>query len=410
LKPFIFYKKIEAYLVKTTTPKFFLSTLVLGVMCLFFLLNLGSCGSKDSYKFWTESMIGVMSGAVWVSQGTGTVRSAGQVRRDTLPASEVNCPLITETNNSVLADCLNFANDKVTTDPGNNLRRYFGLCQFDGLEMAPWFRTFHRIEFPSQVVCQAIQSSADGLTPANITANSLVGQTLKINFGLGANGDEQNMVFSQRGHVQYLWTDFPTGFLESKMGGVEVKFDASNERVITFKGIQVKNFTPKNEEINHPVNLYVDITSKGVGEVLSLLSDRTISSIEAGDRKFERAEADLDFEWGTSYPMEVKFSEAIPVIEAGAKIRTQYNNTGMLSLSEVTQDLRFEDLNCCWPTMGQITTHFNSLYALPTVRRKTFEKEVVDFTKDCGQVSLTQSGGNSADEVPARTLTLDQCF
>ena len=143
---------------------------------------------------------------------------------------------------------------------------------------------------------------------------------------------------------------------------------------------------------------------------MTLLSDKTISSIEAGDRKFERADAGLDFTWGASFPLEVKFTGTTPVILQGGKIRTQHNSLGVLSLSTVTQDLRFTDPNCCWPTSGQITTDFNSLYNLPTVRRKTFDKEVIDFTSTCGEVSLTQSGGNAADEVGARTVTLDQCF
>ncbi|MBM4304788.1 MAG: hypothetical protein FJ112_10745 [Deltaproteobacteria bacterium] len=377
-------------------------------MCLFFLLNLGSCGSKDSYKFWGESMVGVMSGAVWVSQGTGVLPSGLNNALILLP-SAISCPLLTETED-FKAQCLGFANDKITTSPGKYLRRYLGLCQFEGAIQPSWFRTFHRIEFPSQDICEAINSSAGGLTAANIGANSLIGQTIKINFGLGANGDQQNIAFSQKGHVQYLWTDFPTGFLEAKIGGIEVEFNAINERVINLKGVQVKNFIPKNEEINNPEILYGDIVSIGALNVLALSSDRTISSIQAGDRKFERDDASLDFQWGESHPMEVKFSGSTPVILTGAKIRTQYNNTGMLSLSEVTQDLRFGNLNCCWPTSGQITTQFNSLYILPTVRRKTFETEIVDFTSECGQISLTQSGGNSADEVPARTLTLDQCF
>lgn len=329
--------------------------------------------------------------------------------RDGFPSSETQCPLINNSND-ILADCLDFSNNKITADPGKYLRRYMALCQFTGKSALPWWRTFHRIEFPTQAACEAIRSSTDGLTTANIVDNGLVGQTIKINFGLGANGDEQNIVFSPKGHVQYLWTDFPTGSMESKQGGIEVTFNASNERRINIQGIQVKNYGPNNGLVNSPIDMYVDISSQGATNVLNLISDKTISSIEAGDRKFERVDAALDFQWGSSYPLEVKFSGTTPVILQGGKVRVQHNSSGALSLSTITQDLRFSDPTCCWPTSGQITTDFNSLYDLPTVRRKTFDKEVVDFTSTCGQVTLTQSGANAADEVGGRTVMLDQCF
>ncbi len=394
---------------KNQTPKIFFSSALLVGSCLFLILNLGSCGSKDTYLFWSDGLVGVISGAVWASQGKGNFQGSVLRGGDSLPASTVECPELINAEDN-LADCLEFSNDKITTNPGANLRRYFGLCQFPGLKRSPWWRTYHRIQFPSQAVCEAIRGSSGGLTTANIASNSLVGQTIKINFGLGANADEQNIFFSQKGLVQYLWTDFPTGFLESKIGGMDVTFTAANERKINIQGVQVKNFIPNNEEINNPVDLYVDIASLGAGQVLKLISDKTISSIEAGDRMFERTEADLDFQWGESHPMVVKFSGTTPVILAGGKIRTQYNSKGSLSLTTISEDLRFEDPNCCWPTQGKITTQFNTLYVLPTVRRKNFDTEEVVFKSTCGEVSLIQSGASAGDEIGERPITLDQCF
>ncbi|MCX6103147.1 MAG: hypothetical protein NT000_07780 [Proteobacteria bacterium] len=381
-----------------------------GALLLVLLGLVGSCSSKDSYLVWGDAVAGVIGGIVLVSQPPSRRLPIGERKWANLPQSESSCPNITNANNA-FSQCLNYQNDKIGSSPGQYLRRYFGLCQFSGLQQAPWWRSFQIIKFPDQTKCEAIRNSVDGLSSTNISANSLVGTSLTVTFGLGPNADEQNILFSQDGYVQYVWSDYPTGFLEPKQGGAIVTFNASNERSIMVQGIQVKNFSPVNSEVNSPIDIYGELQTKATDQVITLFSDKTVASIKTGDRLYERKDAGLDFLSGDNYPLVVKYSGTTPVVLSGAKLRTQYNHKGALGVSTVTEDLRYTDSNCCWPTSGKITTIFNELYILPLVRKRSFNQEVMEFQSGtCGQVILHQTGVDSGDSVEARTVQLYQCF
>jgi hypothetical protein len=397
--------------VKKPNPHFSFSILSAGLLCLSIAVLVGSCSSKDSYSVWSESLMGLIGGAVMTTQPPSVRRTDLQIRAfDGLPSSSVSCPTITNADDS-LASCLDFQNSQIDPNTaGKYLRRYLGLCQTSGLKSAPWWRSYQVFKFPSQAICQAINASSDGLSSANISATSLVGETVTITFGLGPNSDEQNIVFSQDGDVQYLWSDFQTGWLESKQGGIDVTFTTTNERNLMIQGLQVKTYSPVNQEINSPIDLYVDIQNKPSSQVLTLKSDHTFASIKNGDRKFERKEADLDFTYGQDYPLQVAYSGSVPVVKAGGKIRTQYNSNQALAVTTISEDLRFTDPNCCWPTTGKITTEFNDLYALPLVSKKSFTQETMQFTTTCGRVTLVQLGAGAGEAGTSRTIQLHQCF
>lgn len=381
----------------------------IGFISLISMIVLGACGTKDSYLLWTDSLAGVIGGAVLSTQAPPARSHFSGPMRDGFPESPNNCPEIYDSEPS-LADCLDFQADKIINSPGKYLRRYFGLCQFDGLQNMPWWRTYQRIEFPDQATCEAMKNTEGGFNPDNVLSASLVSKTIKMNFGLGPNADEQNTVFSADGDIQYVWTDFPTGFVEARQGGVEVTFTASNERSIMIEGLQVKNFKPLNGEINNPLELYVTLQDQPVEKVLAAASDKTFASIHAGDRQYEREDAVLDFQFADDYPLIVKYSGTTPVVLAGAKIRTQFNSRGALGLSTIVEDLRYEDPTCCYPTSGKINTVFNSLYNLPTVRRRTFMEESITFLSTCGAIELNQSGGDAGSDIPARPQQLSKCF
>ncbi|NBX68333.1 MAG: hypothetical protein EBR01_05140 [Proteobacteria bacterium] len=381
----------------------------LGFFSLISIVILGACGTKDSYLLWTDSLAGIIGGAVLSTQAPPLKGSKVKPQGREFPESLNNCPEIFDTD-STLVDCRDFQSDKIIDSPGKYMRRYLGLCQFDGLQMMPWWRTYQRIEFPDQATCELMKNTDGGFSSANVLAASLVSNTIKINFGLGPNADEQNIVFSPDGDIQYLWTDFPTGFVESREGGFEVTFTASNERSIMIKGIQVKNYKPVNGEVNNPLNVYVSLQDEPVEKVITLASDKTFASIRAGDRQYEREDAVLDFQYADDYPLIVKYSGSTPVVLSGAKIRTQFNSRGAMGLSTITEDMRYEDPTCCWPTSGKITTVFNSLYNLPTVRKKSFMEETITFQSTCGAIELTQTGGDAGSDIPPRPLELSKCY
>lgn len=355
--------------------------------------------------------MGVIGGAVMTTQPANARHQDLKLRAlGGLPTSSVSCPTITSTDDS-LANCLDFQNSQIDPNTaGQYLRRYLGLCQTAGLKTAPWWRSYQVFKFPSHAICQAIRTSSDGLSSANILANSLVGETVTVTFGLGPNSDEQNIIFSQDGDVQYVWSNFPTGWLESKQGGIDVTFTAANERNLTIQGLQVKTYSPVNQEINSPIDLYVDMQNKPASQVLNLKSDHTFASIKNGDRKYERKEANLDFLYGQDYPLQVAYSGSVPVLKAGGMVRTQYNSNGALAVTTISQDLRYADPNCCWPTMGKITTSFNNLYSLPVVKQQSFTEESMQFSTSCGQVTLNQSGGAAGEAGATHTVQLNQCF
>ena len=367
-----------------------------------------SCGTEDVYSIWSDSLVGVISSAVFNSQPNYGGNSLNR-NVDRLPPSGVNCPYVTDSDPN-LAFCGDLQNDQVVNSPGRYLRRYLGFCQYQTLQDAPWWRTFQVIRFSNSTKCDAIKNSTDGLTATNLTAFNLVSDSINITYGLHPNGDEQNMVFSQDGNVQFLWTNFPTGFLEARQGGIDVTFSTSVERSIKISGIQVKSYSPKDTQYSSPLDFYIAIYNSGASDQGDLLSDNTIATIKSGDRTYERKEAALDFQYGQDYPLEVKFSGLTPVVTAGGKIRTQFNFKGALGLSTITEDLRYSDPACCWPTSGKLSTVFNENYILPVVRRQSFGVEEIEFTSTCGEVVLRQTGASAGDSVPARTVQLYQCF
>lgn len=268
------------------------------------------------------------------------------------------------------AQCRSISSDGSGTSEMNSsgaaLWRIFDLCQYDNMDLSPWIKSEFLMRFDSPADCNSFQTDA---TLAS-------GKKVVLTYGNGQHGDQQNRFFSANGEVQYVYTDFPSGWNELKSGGVEVVFGAGDKpSQISILGIQVKNFQQGLRTLS-PRKLFVVLEQNGVSG-LNLADDVTLSTLS---------------------PLIVNYSGNIPTVSAG-QILSQDGTSGALLNTQVASPLVFADLNCCWPTSGSLST--------TAISSRAFS-ETITFTPTCGQAELTRSRGNR--ESTREPLTLQYCF
>lgn len=254
---------------------------------------------------------------------------------------------------------------------GPGLWRIFDLCQYGNMPLSPWIKSELLMRFESAPDCTSFQTGAVLGT----------GKKVILTYGNGQNGDQQNRFFSENGEVQYVYTDFPSGWNELKSGGAEVVFGAgSKPSQISIFGIQVKNYR-QNSRIFTPRELFVELEENEVDKVpgLNQADDVTLSTLS---------------------PLIVSYSGNNPTVSAG-QILSQDNNAGALLKTQVAEPLVYSDPDCCWPTSGSLATT-----SLP-VSSRAFS-ETLTFTATCGAAELIRSGGKR--ESIREPITLQYCF
>lgn len=249
---------------------------------------------------------------------------------------------------------------------GPALWRTFDLCQYENMDSSPWIKSEMLMKFESSTDCTDFQSSG--------TLGS--GKKVILTYGNGQNGDQQNRFFSKNGEVQYVYTDFPSGWSELKSGGVEVVFGADNKpSQIVFLGFEVKNWQ----------------------QIEMTLAERALfKNIEENFQKNLEMIDHLTFSTATN--LQVTYSANIPTVNSG-QIFIQDNESGALLITQVGSPLVFSNPDCCWPTSGTLVT---------TATDKRNFSEVLTFTSTCGKADLNRPfrQGSTLRE----SYTLQYCF
>lgn len=254
----------------------------------------------------------------------------------------------------------------VTNSSGPVLWRLFDLCQYDGMTRSPWIRSEMLMKFQVQGDCTGFRTQ------------SLLGPGKKVilTYGNGQNGDQQNRFFSENGEVQYVYTDFPSGFSELKSGGAEVIFGGdSKPSQISIQGFEVKNFQQGETDLNER-ELFKE-TEENLQKNLELIDHVTLSTASA---------------------LQVSYNGNLPTVNTG-QIVTQDNEVGVILSTRIRVPLTFSDPKCCWPTSGTVIT--------TDVITESFN-EVLVFTASCGQAELQRP--SRAGGISRELYTLPYCF
>ncbi len=370
------------------------------------------CGSDSPVVVQSETAIAAIGAAVFATQNTGLIGRADESKGRDLPTSTVTCP--TFASDSSVSACLALDGNTFGTNPGQYLWRNLAFCQFAGPAKPAWWRTYHNIKFPSQGVCEAVKASPSGITSGTVTGLGLVGQTVELRYGNGAGGDQENLHFGQNGEVLFLYSDYESGWLEGRTNGTTVTFASTTERQVLIKGIHGKNYQTLYGNVRPPQDVYNDLKANPTvaepsADILTKVWDRTVASQLAGDRFYENKDEASDPTASANSTLSVQWVSNVAVAKAGAIVRTQDNVRRALGISSITADLKYGDATCCWPTEGQVTTSYTTIFNLPSANEKAFTEEVVDFTSTCGNVNVTQRGGELGDGKTS-SATLYHCI
>lgn len=277
-----------------------------------------------------------------------------------------------------VGQCLNFVNDGIVSNPnadpnlfGNTLLRGFYLCQYEGMDPAPWLSLFQLMHFESDQDCEdfkANQSLADD-------------KQILVTYGGGRNGHQQNRFFSSEGNVQLVYSDFVSGWNEAKSGGVRVTYSNGLPATMTIEGVQIKNYSQTIENLKKPRELFKDLEESQFDE-LELKDDLTFSSI-ARERRSS---------------FSISYSGLRPRVTSG-EVEIQDNQEQALMSTRISSPLNYSDPTCCWPLGGQVTT--------TSLGVRNFREDLSFSTRTCGEATLMRTSGGKIEKA---VYQLDQCF
>jgi len=268
--------------------------------------------------------------------------------------------------------CLNFQDE--ATQPatiGNTLLRGFYLCQYEGMDPAPWLSLYQLMHFETNQDCE------------NFRTNQILadGKEILLTYGNGRHGHQQNRFFSSEGNIQFIYSDFISGWNESKSGGVRITYNDGVADSITIEGVQIKNFIQKSEVQKNPRELFKDLENSYTDEI-ELKDDLTFSSVSEGKRS----------------SFSLSYSNFRPQITDG-EVQIQDNKEQALMTTRVSSTLNYSDPTCCWPMGGQVTTTASN--------NRNFREDLSFSSRTCGEATLTRISGSSRER---QVYQLDQCF
>jgi hypothetical protein len=370
-----------------------LSALALGLL-------LPGCSDRPSLLIDLEPALSVLSGAVQATQNSGLVAQTHPLRRhkdSVLPhffnlipqawAATPTCPAVNDTD-PTLSYC-----------DGDTLVLFYDNCRNTNFEKSGLWRLYVRMQFPAGGDCTAVQAS--GFT--NPVLAGLVGKTVTRTFGLTANGDQNNVRFApDTNEAVYMYSDFPTGWKDDRMGGVRITFDSTTERTIVIDGVQVRSAFHAASPVAdlNDFNL-LSIAIPGSDTSPRFVWDHTLNSIQAGDPLFEIGPQitgtpstsvgfNEDMDSGTTAPFNGDIVVQGNRVKKGAAIRAQHNIAAGIGVMLVTEDLVWGDPNCCWPTSGTVRGEHDRNFPSGSLT------ETLEFTNEgCGKVRYSTITGDS---------------
>jgi|GEM_PF-2811218 len=360
-------------------------------------LWLPACSETPSALVDLEPALSVLSGAVQATQEFGLLARSTPKPSFWVPqafdlfpkawAAPQSCPAVN-------------GSDPTTSYCDNEtLVLFYDHCQNTNFGESGLWRMYTRLEFPSSADCTAVHAS--GFTPAVLA--SLVGKTVTRTYGMGPNGDQNNVRFAPSlAEAVYLYSDYPSGWHEDRTGGVQITFTSSTERKLDIKGVHVRSAIHPgySENVDTDTLDLLTLTNAEVTSKARFIWDHTLNTVKAGDSIFEigpaiSANADApgfaeEMSSDTTAPLDGYILVSGNRVKKGATIRAQHNIASGIGIMIVTEDLVWSDPSCCWPTSGTIRGESDRNFSSATLT------ETLQFTGDsCGSIEYVTITGTS---------------
>lgn len=374
-----------------------------------------SCSSGPIHEnIGIEPTLGLIGGAILSTQNNGLIAQHPIVPFS--PASFSHWNLINTLLNPIqdaqaLSSCPNVTLGTCVDDngdaPGENLQIFYNNCQSDGLDNAGYWRSYLALTFSSQALCDAVKAS--GFTSGVLT--SLVGETVVKRYGAFGSLDQQNfrLATTQDPLTERasFYSEYPSGWVSTKSGGVEIEFISSTERQITIPGVHALASYYRTSPINP--NASFDLASLDAG---TSAWDQTINTVTSGEALYdlgpEISGSGSSVRFGNvsmnpTAPADgtiiVQSTAQTNTVQKGAVFKIQHNIDQGTSIAVVLEPLVYDDPNCCWPSSGVVESRYDRAHQAPT------GQERLEFlSSGCGNVNYYTSAGLSN-----RTL-LSHCF
>lgn len=360
-------------------------------------LWLPACSETQSALVDLEPALSVLSGAVQATQETGLLARSTPKPSFSIPKAFELFPKAWAAPQSCPA--VNGSDPTTSYCDNETLVLFYDHCQNTSFGESGLWRMYVRLEFPTNADCTAVNTS--GFTPAVLS--SLVGKTVTRTYGMGPNGDQNNIRFAPSlAEAVYLYSDYPSGWHEDRSGGVEITFTSATERKFDIKGVQVRSAIHPAYSENVDVDT-LDLLALNTPEATSkarFIWDHTLNTVKAGDALFEIGPPISGTADAPSFAEEMSSDTTAPFdgyiyvsgnrVKKGATIRAQHNIAGGIGIMLVTEDLIWSDPQCCWPTSGTIRGESDRNYPSSTLT------ETLTFTGDsCGSIEYVTITGTS---------------
>ncbi len=361
------------------------------------VISLGACSQSPSANIDMEPALAVLGGAVLGTQSNAIVAAVPAPRPkrffDWIPeafAAAPACPPITSGSCS-----------------GSTLTVFYDNCQPSGPSRVGYWRSNISYTFPTALDCT--NTLATGFNAAGVAA--LVGKTVVRRWGAGSQAEDQlNMRSAPDKVVAYMYSDFPSGWQDARVGGVEVTFQSASERRAIVKGVHALGVKHPSDPVTNPsaFDLTELPTSKAEDDTVDRIWDHTINTVQTGDtllgigQTVSLSGSSVSF-GGISSNTRASFNGDIVIssntVAPGAQLRVQHNISSSIGVVTVVAPLVYSDPNCCYPTSGEVRAVYDLSLRVPTV------EERLTFTgASCGQARYTTS-------VLSNTLvTLSHCL
>lgn len=357
------------------------------------------CTERPGTNIDSEPALAVLGGAILGTQSNGIVAStkvpspAQKLFHIFSPVQEAiaaapACPSIT-----------------TGTCVGTDLIVFYDNCEATGARSGYW-RSYIKYTLPTAPLCA--QVLATGFDAASIAA--LAGQTVTREWGVDQAGDENNIRAGRDNVVAYFYSEFPSGWKDDRVGGVDITFDNATQRTMVVQGVHALGI----EHVSPPVadpNAFdlMELATTSEDASVATRWDHTINTVKTGDELFtigpsiSRAGDGSISYGGLSNNTTSSFDGDIVVnsntIAKGATLRIQHNMSKSVGVMSVTEPLVYSDATCCYPMSGTVETVYDLSLRSPTL------KETIVFTGlSCGSITYTTTLFKSAPR------TLSHCF
>lgn len=351
------------------------------------VIFLPACADRLSTNIDAEPALAVLGGAVLATQNVGRVAFAPPKR-----SSSVNrlIELFDPISEAIAAppDC----NDvTVGTCTGAVLRLYYNNCQTVGLSQAGYWHSYVEYTFANAGICAAVLGA--GVDPVAVPA--LVTTTVTRTWGIGPNGDQNNLRVGDNIEVAYFYSEFPSGWQDDRVGGVTVEFETPTRRRILVPGVHAIGVRHTDPVVPDPNSFnLLGLPTDHADHEIGIRWDHTINTITTGDPLFQIGPTiiqnpdttisftDLQNNTVATFDGDIVIDSG--VVARGAALRVQHNLSESLGVVVVTEPLVYSDPTCCYPMSGTVYGQFDR-----NLRAPTLEEEIVFTGTSCGAILHT---------------------